>query len=450
VILYKALIILQGGLLSMSGFMNFMETKFVPVAAKIGAQRHLVAVRDSFAATMPILIAGSLAVLVNNLQVTGDAATDPYQTLMPKIFGEGFKAFGGNIWWGTFAILSLFIAFLVAYNLAKSYDAAPLQAGLISVATFFIFLPQVSPASGGWGDINWGFLNSNNLFTAIFVGIIVAEAFRLLSKSKYLVIKMPDMVPPAVSRSFAALLPSMIILAVASWAQIFLFANTSLFALILDVVGTPIAKVGNTFAAALFLPLFAQVMWFFGLHGSNIIDPVMQAVFVPAVIANADAIVAGLEPVNIVTKSFYDAFVNMGGSGATLALIGAILVGSKRKDYRLTAGMSAGPGLFNINESVTYGLPIVLNPLMLIPFILVPLVLTTTAYVSTAIGLVPMTSVVIPWVSPPILGGFLATAGSPMGALLSLVNLVLAFFIYLPFVRMANKAIELKENKDAA
>jgi len=176
----------------------------------------------------------------------------------------------------------------------------------------------------------------------------------------------------------------------------------------------------------------------------------MQAVFVPAVIANADAIVAGLEPVNIVTKSFYDAFVNMGGSGATLALIGAILVGSKRKDYRLTAGMSAGPGLFNINESVTYGLPIVLNPLMLIPFILVPLVLTTTAYVSTAIGLVPMTSVVIPWVSPPILGGFLATAGSPMGALLSLVNLVLAFFIYLPFVRMANKAIELKETKEAA
>lgn len=447
----------------MNAFMNFMETKFVPVAAKIGAQRHLVAVRDSFAAIMPLLIAGSMAVLVNNLQITKDAATDPYQVLMNNVFGPGFKAFGGNIWWGTFAVMSVFIAFLVAYNLAKSYDAPPLQAGALSLAVYFLFIPQAITADGSgllndfiakvapdlaipadfatgvgaWGNINWGFLNSGNLFAALIIGMLVTEAYRLLLKSKYLVIKMPEQVPPAVARSFTALLPSMIILAVASWMQIFLFADKSIFAIITTFVSAPIANVGQTFGAALFLPLFSQILWFFGIHGSNIIDPVMQAVFVPAVADNA----AGIAN-NIVTKSFFDAFVNMGGSGATIALLAAILVASKRKDYRMTAGMSVAPGLFNINESVTYGLPIVLNPLMFIPFILVPLVLTTVAYVATAIGLVPVTTAIIPWVTPPVLSGFLATNGSIMGALLSAVNFGIAFIIYLPFVIAANKGIE--------
>lgn len=452
----------------MNAFMNFMENKFVPVAARIGAQRHLVAIRDSFAAIMPLLIAGSMAVLINNLQITKDGATDPYQVMMKNIFGEGFKAFGGNIWWGTFAVISVFIAFLVAYNLAKSYDAPPLQAGALSLAVYFLFIPQaitadgsgllndfiakVSPGLaipadfatgvGAWGNVNWSFLNSGNLFAALIIGMLVTEAYRLLLKSKYLVIKMPEQVPPAVARSFTALLPSMIILALASWSQMFLFSETSIFALITKFVSTPIANVGQTFGAALFLPLFSQVLWFFGIHGSNIIDPVMQAVFVPAVDANAAAIAAGLKATNIVTKSFFDAFVNMGGSGATIALIAAILFASKRKDYRMTAGMSVAPGLFNINESVTYGLPIVLNPLMFIPFILVPLVLTTVAYTFTALGLVPVTSVIIPWVTPPVLSGFLATNGSIMGAFLSGLNFVIAFFIYLPFVIAANKGIE--------
>ena len=457
----------------MNAFMNFMETKFVPVAARIGAQRHLVAIRDSFAAIMALLIAGSLAVLINNLQITADGATDPYQVMMKNIFAEGFKAFGGNIWWGTFAVMSIFIAFLVAYNLAKSYDAPPLQAGALSLAVYFLFIPQAITADGSgllndfitkvvpgtaipadfatgvgaWGNINWSFLKSDNLFAAIIIAMLVTEAYRLLLKSKYLVIKMPEQVPPAVARSFTALLPSMIILAVASWTQMFIFSDTGLFgsnifAVITKFVSAPIANVGQSFGAALFLPLFAQVLWFFGIHGSNIIDPVMQAVFVPAVDANAAALAAGLPATNIVTKSFFDAFVNMGGSGATIALIAAILIASKRKDYRMTAGMSVAPGLFNINESVTYGLPIVLNPLMFIPFILVPLILTTVAYVATFVGLVPETSVIIPWVTPPVLSGFLATGGSFMGALLSGVNFLIAFFIYLPFVIAANKGIE--------
>lgn len=422
--------------------MKFMEEKFVPIAAKIGAQRHLVAIRDSFVAIMALLIAGSMGVLINNMQFTkGEQAADFYQKFMNNLFGgAGWKDFGGNLWVASFAIISIFIAFLVAYNVAKSYDGNAIGAGVLSLAMFFMFMPN---AHGGL----WDYSASKGLFVAIFVGIISAELFVRLSRSKALVIKMPEGVPPSVGRAFAALLPTLIVLSGAALFQIFMMkvVEMDVFTIIVNIIQKPISEAGNTFFVALLLPVIQQFFWFFGLHGSNLIDPVMQTVYVPAVLDNAAAVLKGEPAPWIVTKSFYDAFVNMGGSGTTIALIAAIFVGSKRKDYRLVAGMSTAPGLFNINESILFGLPMVLNPIMFIPFLLVPIVLTTVSYFATLLHIVPATIVAIPWVTPPVLGGFFAT-GSIMGALLSLVNLVIAFFIYYVFVKIANRAAEVKVN----
>lgn len=443
----------------MKALIAFLEKYFVPVASKVGSQRHLVAVRDGFAAIMPIIIAGSMGVLINNLQITSDAATDPYQMLMNSIFGgTDWKNFGGNIWWGTFAIMSLFIVFTVAYNLAKSYNLNPMSVGVLAFSTYFVFVPQavnatlgdkvgdlVVPAElvgqqvGAWGNINWGFTNSGALFAAILVAIVVTELFRILSKSKALVITMPEGVPPAVAKAFAALLPSLIILSLAALAQMFLFNKEALVMLINNSIQKPIVAIGTSFGGALAIAFLNHFLWFFGLHGSNILEPVMQAINLTAIDANVAAVTAGTPAPFIVTKSFFDAFVYMGGSGTTIALLAAIYVGSKRKHYRMMANLGVGPGLFNINEPVIFGLPIVLNPIYFIPFILTPMVLTTVAYVATAVGIVPHTIAVIPWVMPPILGGFLATGGSVMGAALAAVNLFIAFVIYMPFVLLAEK-----------
>ena len=419
----------------MKGITNFLEKHFIPVAAKIGGQRHLVAIRDAFVALMALMIAGSMGVLINNLQVAKTTESDPYQNMMNAIFnGTGWKDFGGNLWWASFAIMSIFVAFLVAYNVAKSYDGNGIGAGVTSLSVFFMMIPKSAESI-------WGFTNALGIFVAIIVGIIVGELFTRLSKWDKLVIKMPDGVPPSVGRAFAALFPTLIILSLFALFHIFMTRmEKDIFTIIVQVVQTPIKNMGNTLFVAILIPLIQQFFWFFGLHGSNIIDPVMQSVFAPAALENYDLIAKGLAPQWIVTKSFYDAFVNMGGSGTTIALIAAIFVGSKRKDYRMVAGMSTAPGLFNINESVIFGLPLVLNPIMVIPFILTPVVLTIIAYTATLVGLVPYTTIAIPWVAPPILGGFFATSGSVMGALLSAFNLVVAFFIYLVFVLIANKA----------
>ena len=442
--------------------MDFLEDKFVPFAAKVGSQRHLVAIRDGFITIMPLVIAGSLATLINNMNIPG------YKSFMKSVFGPSWSALGGNVWWGTFAVLSVLIAFSVAYNLAKSYDGAnPLTAGVLSIASFFTCVPQaiqvtigdkingikvpaelVGQKIGAWGNISWSYTYVSGLFGAIFIALVVTELFVRISRSETLTINMPDNVPPAVGKSFRSLLPTIIVIFLVGFAQIFISnAGTNIFDFFNKMIQEPLYNVGNTMGAAAFIAFLNQLLWFFGLHGANILDPVMRSVFMPLATKNADLIAQGASAQYIVTKPFFDAFVHMGGSGATLALIAAIFTAGKRKDYKATAGLATGPGLFNINEPMIYGLPIALNPIFIIPFLFGPVILAVISYLATASGLVPYTQAIIPWTTPPIIGGFLATGGSISGALLSAFNLVVAYLLYLPFINISREVEEEMEDE---
>ncbi|MBO0419757.1 MAG: PTS sugar transporter subunit IIC [Vagococcus fluvialis] len=405
----------------MNGFVEFMEAKFIPVASKIGAQRHLVAIRDAFMVTMPLMILGALVVMINNLPIPF------FQNFMNSIFGgESWKGFGGSVWNGTFAIISVAIAFLVAYNLANGYKKDGVSAGIVSVASFF----ALGGATG---------MASNGLFVALIVAIISTELFVKLTSSDKLVIKMPDGVPPAVGRAFASLLPAMIIISLFGLvAAIFAgFGVPDIITSFYDAVQQPFMGLANTYPAALLIAFITPFLWFFGLHGANMIDPFMQTINVTAIDANAAAVTAGKAAPYIVNKPFIDVFVNLGGTGATFGLIIAIfLVGRKHESFNVVNKLSAAPGLFNINEPMLFGLPIVLNPIMFIPFILTPMVLVTTAYFSTKAGLVPVATSIPPWVTPPIIGGLLATS-SFKGAILAAVNLLISVLIYMPFVKIS-------------
>lgn len=416
--------------------MNFIESKFVPFFGKIGAQRHLTAIRDGFVSLIPLLTVGSFAVLINNLPF------EPYQNFMANTFGDGWKNLCGNIWWGSIAIISIFVAFSVAYNLAKSYDSDGLAAGLISVACYFIFVPQsinvISPAGesiGAWGNISWGFTNAGGMFVALLVALLSTEVFVRLKKSPKLIINMPDGVPPAVSKSFASLFPGAITLVLFSiLSVIFITADTTFFAFIEKFVGAPMRSVADSFGSALFIPFFTSFLWFFGLHGSNIIGGIIEPILLPLAQANADLVTLGELPKHIVTKPFLDAFVYIGGAGATLCLLIALLIVAKSKMNRSIAKIGVTPGCFNINEVVLYGLPVVLNPIMLVPFILTPMILSGFSYLVIAAGIVPKTMIaMLPWITPPIFSGFLST-GSLAGSVLQIVNIGIGTLIYLPFV----------------
>ncbi|MGE6257960.1 PTS cellobiose transporter subunit IIC [Heyndrickxia sporothermodurans] len=423
----------------MSKIIEGLEKHFVPIAGRIGAQRHLVAIRDGFVSIMPLMILGSFATLLNNLPIKA------YQNFMKSVFGENWTMFGGVLWQGTFAIVSFLVAFSIAYNLAKSYNKDGLSSGVVSIAAL---LSIMATTKDGGFPISWA--SATGLFVAIFVALISTEIFtRLLGNSK-LIIKMPDGVPPAVSRSFAALFPAMITLIIFGLIKVITvkMGISDLHQALYDLLQAPIAKMANTLWSAIVIAIVNHFLWFFGLHGSNILEPLMQAVYLPAINDNIAAFKAGTEIPNIVTKSFFDGFVYLGGSGATIGLLIAILIsGRKHKQYKDLSKLSVAPGLFNINEPVVFGLPIVLNPILFIPFILTPLLLTIISYLAIASGLVPKTVVLLPWTTPPVIGGFVATA-SWKGGLLAAINLLISIFIYIPFIKMAERSFLKKEKEN--
>ncbi|WP_068710694.1 PTS sugar transporter subunit IIC, partial [Tetragenococcus solitarius] len=252
------------------------------------------------------------------------------------------------------------------------------------------------------------------------------------------VIKMPDGVPPAVAKSFAALLPAMIVITLFGFVSAIFaaFGVEDIINSFYEAVQQPFMGMASTYWSALLIAFITPFLWFFGLHGANMIDPFMQTINAPAIEANVNAITNGDVAPYIVNKPFIDSFVNLGGTGATLGLIIAIyLVGRKNKAYKVVNNLSVGPGIFNINEPMMFGLPIVLNPIMFIPFIVVPMVLVSVAYFATSLGIVPVATFMPPWVTPPVIGGFLATQ-SFAGAVLAAVNLILSVVIYVPFVKL--------------
>ncbi len=420
--------------------------KFIEIAGRIGAQRHLVAIRDGFVALMPLIIIGSLAVLFNNFPPLGDFKL---VEVLNGVFGEGnWQKVGGSIWNGTFAVLGLLISFSIAFNLAKSYEVDGMSAGLLSAASYIILVPETPD----WG-LSFAWLGAQGLFVAIILSIIITEIFRFFVQKNF-TIKMPEGVPDGVVRSFAALIPGTIILLLVGLFQALMsiFAETSIFEVIFKVIQEPLQGLGNTLPAAIIVAFLNHLLWFFGLHGSNIIGGVIEPLYLPLIEKNISLFEGGMSAYDvpyIVTKPFFDSFIYMGGSGTTIALFIAIIIvlrKAHKHPYREVTKLAAPAGIFNINEPVIFGLPIVLNPALLIPFILGPVVLAIISYFALATGLVPRTVVMVPWSTPPILSGYLVTGGSWRGIALQVFNLAVATLIYIPFIAIGARGFKASKS----
>lgn len=419
----------------MKKFMDWMEAHFIPVAAKIGAQRHLVAIRDGFVTIMPLIMAGAFAVLINNL------GWEPYQNFMNSILPANWKDFGGAIWNVSFGFMSILVVCTISFHLAKSYDKDGVTAAVVSLASFMMLYPQVALANDAGSAYSTDAMGAKGLFVAIIVALIATEIFVKLIGNPKLVVKMPDGVPPAVARSFAALIPSILVLIIAAAAKFILQAVgiSNVFDSVYNAIQSPLQGVVGSFWGMIVLILIQQLLWFFGLHGSNILAPVINAVLLPLLEMNMLAAKSGQAPQYIFNSQFLDSYVNLGGSGTTIALIIAIYIAGRRsKQQMMITKLSTAPGLFNINEPMIYGMPLVLNPIYFVPFVLAPLVSASIAYFLTSIGFVPKVAYMATWTTPPIIGAAIST-NSIMGAVTALICLAVSICIYLPFVIMATK-----------
>lgn len=432
----------------MKRFMDFIEKYIVPVAAKVGAQRHLVAVRDAFVGMIAITMAGAFAVLFNNL----GGAIPGYDKFWMRIFGENWKTLGGDIWWGTFAFMALFVVIGISHKLAKSYGDEGFEVMFVALACFLILIPQMANVSltpegaktaiegKNWGLISWSYVNQTALFTGIIVSLISTEIFVRLTRVKHLIIKLPESVPPAVSRAFAKLLPGMLtIFTFAVFAVLFDMATKMAFNdWMSKILVSPLSNAADSLGFALLIVLLQQLFWSFGLHGANILLGIQAPIMAKLAADNLALFQAhAATGYAVFAGSFLDVYVWLGGSGATLGLLIAIAIASKER--RKLLKLFVGPAIFEINEPVIFGLPIVLNPIFVIPFILGPMIMTAVAYIATSIGLVAPCVALVPWVMPPVIGAWLATGGHISGAILALVNLLISLAIYMPFLIAADK-----------
>lgn len=437
--------------------MNFMEKYILPGATKLGNQRHLLAVRDALIGMLAITMVGAFAVLINNL----GGAIKPYDKMMLTLFGDNYRQLGGDIWFGTLAFMTIFAVVGIAYKLARSYDDDGFEAMLVALSCFFVVSPsvanitltisgkEVTGTSGNFFGISY--VNSTALFTGIIIALLATELFVRLSKVKYLVIKLPDGVPPAVSRSFAKLFPGMI--------TIFIFGLVSLlFRMATNgeyfhdwinrILVAPLTNSADSLPFALALGLLIHLFWMLGLHGPNILGGITTPLFTKLGTENIDMYAAGvsnMDKYHVMAGPFFDAFVFLGGSGATLGLLISLWIASKKRKQMVALGLP--PGIFQINEPVLFGMPIVLNPIWAIPFILTPLVLTAISYLAISLHLVYPVVTTIPWVTPAVFGGWLATGGHVSGAVLAAINLIISIVIYLPFVMIQERMDQKKINK---
>lgn len=427
----------------MKAFTVWMEKHFVPLAAKIGSQRHLVAIRDAFIGIMPVTMAGSIAVLLNVFfrDLPGRWGFESFVTIMQPIID-----INGNVWWGTISILSLAFVFALGYNLAKSYDVNPLGGGIIAFASLIATIPPSTQEIGGWGYIAGSYINASGLFTALIVGLISTMIFVKLMNTK-LTIKLPDSVPPAVSKAFMAIIPGTIAIYVAGIIAFFCttFAGMPLNDLVSKYIQTPFLALSQGYVSVVIITIAVSILWFFGLHGTNVLAPILDGTYVTALGENLIAFQEGAlasELPYIWTRGSFDAFAWLGGAGCTLGLVIAILLVGKLKGQKAVAKISAPMSIFNINEPVMFGVPIVLNPIYFIPFVLIPPILVTIAFFATSMGLIPPVFLQIPWIMPPVIYAYLATGGSFMAGLVALINLIIGVTIWSAFVLIANKAGE--------
>ncbi|MGO4929668.1 PTS cellobiose transporter subunit IIC [Streptococcus alactolyticus] len=416
----------------MNKFLDSISDKLLPVANKLASNRYLSILRDAFMLAFPLTMFGSIVVVICNLPFLNDEM----KALFNKLLGSGQSA--------TMSIMTVFVTFGIGYYLSKSYDVEGIFGGAISFASFLILTPFFVTSDSGEtisNVLSLDRLGAKGMFLGMIVSFIAAEIYSRTSRKGWQ-IKMPDSVPPAVAKSFAALIPAILTLSIftAINAIVTVGLNTNLHDVIYNIIQVPLVGLGSSIWATFLAIFFIQFLWFFGLHGQILVNSVMDPVWNTLMFENLEAYKAGEHLPHIITKPFMEVFtVGLGGSGMTLAVVIIMAFFLRKKQYRDVGRLALGAGIFNVNEPVIFGLPIVLNATILIPWVIAPIIVTAFNYFVMAIGIVPApTGVSVPWTVPIFFSDIIAT-NSLAGGLLQIVDFILVGFIWYPFLRMLDK-----------
>lgn len=413
--------------------------KVQKIASKLSAQKHLSAIRDGMAIALPLIIIGSAFMIIGSF---------PIKAFNDFLTNLGIIDYINKASNATFGFAGFAATFGISYSLAKSYKVNGIFVGLISLTSVILMTPLVSSEEGN------AFLFKYFGMTGLFVGIIVAllstEIYRTFIQ-KDIRLKMPDTVPPNVEAAFSALIPGMAI--TFFWFIILIIIEklgvTNVHDLIALVIAKPLSYLTATLPGIIVVILIQCFFWFFGIHGAQVTGSVIEPLLFAQTDQNRLAFEAGEALPNIVTYEFLYNYVFPGGAGALIAIAILLYFFSKSEENKALGKLSLVPVSFQIAEPVIYGLPTVFNLRFIIPFVVAPVVNAILCYTVMYMGIVPRPiGAAVPWTTPPVIAGFLASGGSIAGALLNVACIVIDILIYLPFFRADDKEKLKIENSE--
>lgn len=447
-------------------FNKFLNDKLVPLGAKISNQPHLKAIRDGMVAATPVALLGGMTLIVTSPPVN-------LETMKPtNIFFQFLIAWkqwaiqhGLGIellFRSSMGLMALFVCMAISNSLAKHYKMQSMNTMIIAAVSFLITSAPsnlvvfsdilnksktIEKALEGQSmALPMNYLGAEGIFTAIIIGLLVTESTRFL-QDRGLLIKMPEAVPEPVKASFASIIP-LVVNVVGIFLISLLVQSLTGGLLIPDLIKklfSPFVFAVDSVVGIFLISIVTQLLWVVGLHGSSIVSGLVGAFELGNLAANAEAVTKGLAPEFIYTEPFRAFFMILGGAGATIGL-NILMLRSKDKQMRTLGKLAILPSIFNINEPIIFGVPIVLNPVLAIPFIGVQTVNGILTYIVMKLDILGKTYTYVPWTTPAPIGAAIATM-SIIAFFWIIFLIVLDILMWYPFFKTYEKQL-LKEEKE--
>lgn len=426
----------------MKNFLNKFQSVMMPISRQLGENKYLLSLRDGFMLAFPATMFASIMIIIQNLPTTFGFAN-----ATPKPIMDFLNNFFGPVGNATMSVSAMFVVFGIAYQLTKRYHQNGLFGGAIALSCFLMLVPFGNTKAGL--NIPLDSLGSKGIFVGIITAILTAKIYSRIANAN-ITIKMPDSVPPMIAQSFIAIIPAAVPLLLANIVR-YVFTFTpwkDAIDFVYSFLQKPLMGLGGTLPAVLLAVFLTQLFWWFGIHGTLLVNSVIDPIMTALALENYEAYKAGAAHLpHIINTTFMGVFVNQGMQlGCAIVMAFFIARSVRMKTVMKTVLI---PSIFNVSEPMTYGLPIVLNPSLIVPWILAPLASTIVSYIAIRIGLVPYPiGATVVWTTPIFIAGWLGT-GSIAGGILQIVDVVIMTLIWIPFLKSMDTEFYTEEQNNA-
>ncbi|EPE3188800.1 PTS sugar transporter subunit IIC [Cronobacter sakazakii] len=417
---------------------HVIENKITPLAGAMGSQRHVVAIRDGFLAALPFMIIGSFLLVFIFPPFSPDTQIGfcrAWLDLSLKYREQLMLPFNLSM-----GVMTFFISVGIGASLGKHYKLDPIMTGLLA---FMAFLLVAAPYKDG--QISTQYFSGQGIFTALITAIYASEMYAFLKRHN-ITIRLPKEVPTGVARSFEILIPVVVIVLTLHPLNLIIESTTGMILpeAIMHLL-SPLVAASDSLPAILISVLICQILWFAGIHGALIVTGIMNPFWMANLSANQAALAAGQALPHIYLQGFWDHYLLIGGVGSTLPLA-FLLLRSRAVHLRTIGKMGVVPSMFNINEPILFGAPVIMNPVFFLPFILVPMVNAVLAWTATKLGWLAQVVSLTPWTTPAPIGASWAANWAFSPVIMCLICMVMSALMYYPFVKAYERTLQKQES----